>query len=44
MVEAEHIQAPRVITVDKNAAYPAAIETLKGDKTNQRTPPQADGV
>lgn len=31
--KARHTQSPRVITVDKNAAYPEAIETLKGDET-----------
>lgn len=31
--KARHTQSPRVITVDKNAAYPKAIETLKGDET-----------
>lgn len=30
---AGHTQAPRVINVDKNAAYPNAIETLKNEKT-----------
>lgn len=30
---AQHTQAPRVITVDKNAAYPVAMETLKADET-----------
>ncbi len=29
VLKAEHTQAARVITVDKNAAYPAAMETLK---------------
>lgn len=33
VLKAQHTQAPRVITVDKNAAYPVAIETLKSDKT-----------
>jgi transposase-like protein len=28
---AKHTQTPRVITVDKNAAYPVAIEELKRD-------------
>ena len=31
--KAQHTQTPRVITVDKNAAYPVAIKRLKGDKT-----------
>lgn len=29
VLKATHTQSPRVITVDKNAAYPKAIETLK---------------
>ena len=33
VLKAQHIQAPRVITVDKNAAYPAAMETLREDET-----------
>lgn len=33
VLKAEHTQTPRVLTVDKNAAYPIAIETLKGDET-----------
>lgn len=33
VLKAKHIQMPRVITVDKNAAYPVAIETLKADGT-----------
>lgn len=33
VLKAQHTQAPRVITVDKNAAYPVAIETLKADGT-----------
>ncbi|WP_088889388.1 IS6 family transposase [Leptolyngbya ohadii] len=32
VLKAQHTQTPRVITVDKNAAYPIAVETLKGDK------------
>jgi transposase-like protein len=32
-LKAEHTQAPRVITVDKNAAYPIGVEILKSDKT-----------
>ncbi len=31
VLKATHTQTPRVITVDKNAAYPVAIKTLKGD-------------
>ena len=30
---AKHTQTPRVITVDKNAAYPVAVDELKEDKT-----------
>ena len=33
VLKAQHVQTPRVITVDKNAAYPAAIETMKADGT-----------
>ena len=33
MLKAAHTQTPRVITVDKNAAYPVAIEALKADET-----------
>lgn len=33
VLKAQHTQPPRVITVDKNAAYPVAIETLKADET-----------
>ncbi len=33
VLKAEHTQKPRVITVDQNAAYPVAIETLKADET-----------
>ena len=32
---AKHTQTPRVITVDKNAAYPVAMDELKQDKTLQ---------
>jgi hypothetical protein len=31
MLKGQHTQAPRVVTVDKNAAYPVAIEVLKED-------------
>ncbi len=37
VLRARHIQSPRVITVDKNAAYPKAIETLKADETLSET-------
>jgi transposase-like protein len=33
VLKAHHTQVPRVITVDKNAAYPAAMEALKADET-----------
>jgi len=33
VLKATHTQAPRVITVDKNPAYPVAIEALKADET-----------
>ncbi len=32
-MNAAHKQSPRVINVDKNAAYPKAIDSLKADKT-----------
>jgi transposase-like protein len=32
VLKGQHTRTPRVITVDKNAAYPIAIETLKGDE------------
>lgn len=37
MLKAQHTQTPRVINVDKNAAYPVAMETLKGDETLAET-------
>ncbi len=37
VLKAEHTQTPRVITVDKNAAYPVAVEALKADKTLEET-------
>ena len=37
VLKATHTQSPRVITVDKNAAYPKAIVTLKGDETLSET-------
>lgn len=37
VLNATHTQTPRVITVDKNAAYLKAIETLKGDETLPET-------
>lgn len=36
-LKAKHTQSPRVVTRDKNAADPKAIETLKGDKTLRET-------
>ena len=33
VLKAQHTQAPRVITVDKNAAYPVAMDKLKADET-----------
>lgn len=33
VLKATHTQTPPVITVDKNAAYPVAVEALKGDET-----------
>lgn len=32
VLRATHTQAPRVITVDKNAAYPKAIQNLQGNE------------
>ncbi len=37
VLQATHTQLPRVITVDKNAAYPKAIETLRADETVPET-------
>ncbi len=37
-LKAQHTQSPRAIAVDKNAAYPVAIETLKTDETSQQRP------
>lgn len=37
VLKAQHTQAPRVINVDKNAAYPIAVETLKRDETLAET-------
>ena len=33
VLKAQHTKTPRVITVDKNAAYPVAIDALKADET-----------
>ncbi|MBD1996230.1 IS6 family transposase [Leptolyngbya sp. FACHB-541] len=32
VLKGQHTQAPRVITVDKNAAYPGAMDALKADE------------
>ena len=37
VLKAEHNQVPRVINVDKNAAYPPAIDSLTKDKTLPKT-------
>ncbi|MEP0913093.1 IS6 family transposase [Leptolyngbya sp. GB1-A1] len=36
VLKGQHTQAPRVITVDKNAAYPVAIDALKADETIEK--------
>ncbi len=36
-LKADHNQTPRVINVDKNAAYPAALDELKADQTLSET-------
>ena len=36
-MNAANNQSPRVINVDKNAAYPKAIDSLKADKTLPQT-------
>ncbi len=36
-MNAANNQSPRVINVDKNAAYPQAIDSLKADKTLPQT-------
>jgi transposase-like protein len=36
-LKASHNQEPRVINVDKNAAYPPAIDELKKDQTLTKT-------
>jgi len=33
VLKGQHTQAPRVIIVDKNAAYPAAMDVLQEDET-----------
>jgi len=37
VLNAPHTQSPRVITVDKNAAYPPAIDELKADESLPKT-------
>ena len=37
VLNAPHTQPPRVITVDKNAAYPPAIDGLKADESLPET-------
>ncbi len=37
VLKASRTQSPRVITVDKNAAYPKALEALKADETLPET-------
>ena len=36
-LNASHTQSPRVINVDKNAAYPAAVDDLKADEQLPKT-------
>jgi transposase-like protein len=36
VLKAQHTQTPRVINVDKNAAYPVAMEVLKADETIEK--------
>jgi IS6 family transposase len=36
VLKAQHTRTPRVITVDKNAAYPTAMEALKAEKTVEK--------
>ncbi len=36
VLKGQHTQTPRVITVDKNAAYPVAMEALKVDETIEK--------
>ena len=37
VLKAQHTQAPRVVNVDKNAAYPVAMEALKQNETISET-------
>jgi IS6 family transposase len=36
VLKGQHTQAPRVITVDKNAAYPVAVDALKEDEAIEK--------
>ncbi len=36
VLKGQHTQLPRVVTVDKNAAYPVAMEALKADETIEK--------
>ena len=36
VLKSQHTQAPLMITVDKNAAYPVAIDALKADETMEK--------
>ena len=36
VLKAQHTGSPRAITVDKNAAYPVAMEALQADKTIEK--------
>jgi transposase-like protein len=36
-LKASHRQSPRVINMDKNAAYPPAVDELKADRTLPKT-------
>jgi transposase-like protein len=37
VLKGQHTQLPRVVTVDKNAAYPVAMEVLRDDETLAET-------
>jgi IS6 family transposase len=36
VLKGQHTQAPRVITVDKNAAYPVTVDALKEDEAIEK--------
>lgn len=36
VLQGQHTQSPRVVTVDKKAAYPVAMETLKGEEAIEK--------